>query len=91
MPRVDRRWKKGCHIQRRSHGKQEDPISGPLISNKPAAYMRPTAKYRTSDVLQAENPDPEQHWYLSQAGGYNLLQPWRCQEISAVLGGTSAR
>lgn len=35
MPRVDRPWKKGCHIRRRSHGKREDPISGPLISNKP--------------------------------------------------------
>lgn len=50
VPRVDRPWKRGCHIQRRSHGKREDPISGPLISNKPT--VRPP-NIAPTDVVQA--------------------------------------
>ena len=47
LPWAERPWKKGCHIRRRSHGKREDPISGPLISNKPTVRQLVGAKYST--------------------------------------------
>lgn len=40
--------KKGCHIRRRSHGKREDPITGPMISDAPTVTPAcPPAKYST--------------------------------------------
>lgn len=79
--------KKGCHIRRRSHGKREDPITGPLISDAPTVTPAcPPAKYSTPLMWwSTEEADvgPERH--AGQAVG-NVLRrtPWRCSGVSAA-------